>query len=209
MIFNRLNIFKSIATVCTVAMLFSCKDYYEGEGEEKQKKIFPKGVARNFVLTYTESIKEVNNKAESPSRVIAVLKSDVNEDFGNLSFPYQTFPEGLVIDFFDKDNNKSVVTADYGIIYAATNLIDFRGNVVIDTHDGKRLETPQLFWDRASEWIFTQEKFKFTNPEDETVLFGEGMDFNKEMTALNAHKTTGIVTLEEKIEEIEQPEIEN
>jgi LPS export ABC transporter protein LptC len=193
------NIFKCFATVFTVAILFmSCGDQYERVGEEAVKPIFPQGVAQNFTLTYTESKEELSSQDSSQSRVIAVLKSPISEDFDNQSFKFRTFPEGLTVDFFDEKNQKSVVSADYGIVYSQTNLIDLRGNVVIETHDGKKLETPQLFFDRKNNWIFTEETFTYTNPEDGTVMDGEGMDFNKDFSFFKAHKTYGLMTIKEE-----------
>jgi LPS export ABC transporter protein LptC len=79
--------------------------------------------------------------------------------------------------------------ADNGIIYAGTNIIDLQGNVIIEMQDGKKLETPQLYYDQNNEWIFTQEKFKFSDEKDGTLIYGMGLDFNRDFTILNAHKT--------------------
>ena len=189
----------NIAAVLSVAMFFlSCKDTYKRVGEEAPPLIFPQGVASNFVLTYTEVKDKMTNEDEEDSRVIAILRSPKSEDFDNLRFPYRTFPNGLQVDFFDEDNNKSVITADSGIIYSATNLVDLRGNVVIESYDGKKLETTQLYWDRVNEWIFTQEKFTYTNPEDSSIMDGEGMDFNRDFSFFNAHKTYGLMMIKEE-----------
>lgn len=182
-----------------MAMLFlSCKDNYKRVGEEAQKEIFPQGVAENFVLTYTKAVENLGSEDTANSKVMAILTSPISEDYDNLRFPYRTFPNGLQVDFFDEDNNKSVIKADYGIIYSATNLIDLQGNVVIESHDGKKLEAPQLYWDRANEWIFTQTKFTYTNPEEGTLMDGEGMDFNRDFSFFNAHRTYGLMTIKEE-----------
>ncbi|MEY8020820.1 LPS export ABC transporter periplasmic protein LptC [Muriicola sp. SD30] len=177
---------------------FGCQDTYKRVGDEKKIEIYPQGVAQNFRLTYTETPEELESEDKGDSRVIAVLKSPVSEDFDNMLFKYRTFPEGLEVEYYDKDNNKSTIKANYGIIYSQTNIIDLRGEVVIETHDGKKLETPQLYWDRKEEWIFTQEKFTYTNPEDGTVMDGEGMDFNRDFSFLNAHRTDGLMTINEE-----------
>ena len=193
------NIIKCIATVFTVALLFiACKDNYKRVGEEATATIYPQGIAKNFTLTYSETIKELSNKDSSRTRVIAVLKSPLNEDYENLSFKHRIFPEGLQVDFYDDDNKKSVIKADYGIIYSDTNVIDLQGNVILESHDGKKLETPQLYWNRSDNWIFTEKTFVFTNPEDGTIMNGEGMDFNRDFTLFNAHKTYGLVTISEE-----------
>lgn len=174
-----------------------CKDNYQRVGEEAIKKVYPQGVATNFTLTYTEAVKEIGTLDTAATRVIAILKSPINEDYDNLSFKYKEFPQGLQVDFYDEKNQKSVITADYAIIYSQTNLIDLQGNVVLESHDGKKLETPQLYWDRQNKWIFTEAEFTYTNPEDGTVMDGEGMDFNREFTFFSAHKTFGLMTIKE------------
>ncbi len=192
------NIFARIATVLSVAMLFfACQDNYQRVGEEAGEMIYPQGVAQDFTLVYTEAREELDNEDLGNTRVIAVLSSPISEDYDNLRFKYRTFPRGLKVEFFDEDNNRSVVTADSGVIYSGTNLIDLRGHVVIETHDGKKLEAPQLYWDRTNEWIFTQGKFTYTNPEDGTVMDGEGMDFNRDFSFFKAHKTYGLMTIKE------------
>jgi LPS export ABC transporter protein LptC len=193
------HILKSFATVFTVAILFmSCGDDYERVGEEAVKPLFPQGVAQNFTLTYTETVEAMSTQDSANTRVIAVLTSPLSEDFDNQRFKFRTFPEGLRVDFFNEKNQKSVIIADYGIVYSQTNLIDLRGNVVLESHDGKKLETDQLYFDRKNNWIFTEASFKYTNPEDRTVMDGEGMDFNKDFTFFKAHKTYGMMTIKEE-----------
>ena len=191
---------KSIALVFFGVMLFfSCADNYKRVGDEALPQVFPQGVAQNFSLTYTESKESMANEDIDTTKVISVLSGPITENFDNLEFPYRTFPEGLVVDIYDEENNKNVIKADYGIRYTATNLIDLRGNVIIETHDGKMLEAPQLFYDQTNEWVFTQNKFKYTNPEEGTIMDGEGMDFNKDFSFLNAHKTYGLMIIKEDI----------
>lgn len=133
------HILKSFATVFTVAILFiSCGDDYERVGEEAVKPLFPQGVAQNFTLTYTETVEAMSTQDSATSRVIAVLTSPLSEDFDNQIFKFRTFPKGLQVDFYDEKNQKSVIVADYGIVYSQTNLIDLQGNVVVETHDGDR-----------------------------------------------------------------------
>ncbi|MEC8831834.1 MAG: LPS export ABC transporter periplasmic protein LptC, partial [Bacteroidota bacterium] len=175
-----------------------CGDDYERVGEEAVKPLFPQGVAHNFTLTYTETIEAMGTQDSANSRVMAVLSSPLSEDFDNQRFKFRTFPNGLKVDFFDDNNQKSVVVADYGIVYTQTSLIELRGNVVIETHDGKKLETEQLYVDRKNNWVFTEAAFRYTNPEDGTVMDGEGMDFNKDFTFFKAHRTYGLMTIKEE-----------
>ncbi len=179
-------------------LFFSCKDNYKRVGEEAKEKVFPQGIAHNFVLTYTEVDSLIKNDGKANSTIKTVLTSKTCDDYDNLQFAHKIFPDGLHVAFFDDNNKKSTVVADYGIIYTALNLVDLKGNVVLKSHDGKKIETQQLYWDQNREWMFTQEKFKFINPEDGTVMDGEGMDFSKNV--INAHKTYGIMTIKEEEE---------
>lgn len=185
--------------VCTMAILFfSCQDNYKRSGEEKVPLVYPMGIAENFTATYTEAREMLESEDSTSTRVIAVLTSPLNEDYNNLKFPHRIFPKGLLVNYYNEEGQKSIIKADYGIIYSATNVIDLQGNVVIESHDGKKLETPQLYWDQDDNWIFTQEKFKFTNPEDGTIMDGEGMDFNRDLSFFIAHKTYGLMTIKEE-----------
>ncbi|WP_405412706.1 LPS export ABC transporter periplasmic protein LptC [Maribacter sp. Asnod1-A12] len=194
--------FKGIAVVYTMAMLFlSCQDEYKRVGEEAQKKVYPRGVVEDFVLTYTESPIELGSEDEGSSRVMAVLSGPIRNDYEQLSFPYQTFPDGLLVEIFNEKNEKTTIEADYGVLYSVTSIVDLRGNVLIKGDDGKKLSTSQLYYDRGNEWAFTHEKFTFTNPEDGTVMDGEGMDVQKDLKFLNAHKTYGLMLIKEEKEE--------
>ncbi|WP_430906466.1 LPS export ABC transporter periplasmic protein LptC [Maribacter sp. 2-571] len=191
---------KSIVIGIMAVLFFSCKDKYERVGEEAIPQVFPQGIAENFELTYTETLESLKIEDTDSSKVIAVLTSPLSKNFDNLEFPYRTFPDGLKVVLFDSQGNRNTIVSDYGIIYAATNIIDLQGNVVVITHDGKKLEAPQLYYDQDNEWIFTQEKFTFTNPEDGTIMDGEGMDFNKDLSFFNAHRTYGLMTIKEEKE---------
>lgn len=172
------NNFPNSVTVFIVALFFSCQSNFEEIQKLNTPDIFPSGIAENFSLTYTES-----------GKVKSILTSPLNNDFSNQDFPYQEFLNGVKVDFYDENNNKSTITADYGIIYSATNLIDLRGNVVLQTHDGKKLETAQLFWDEKNEWVFTEKNYTFTSPD--LNMSGVGIDFDKEFNQVKSHNNSG------------------
>ena len=152
--------------VCSMAMPFlTCTDNYKRVGEEAQKKIYPRWIAENSELTYSELNEPLEGEDIKNAKNIAILRSPITYNYENLLFPYRLFPNGIEVDFFDENGEKNKVRADYAIIYSATNLIDLQGNVVLETPDGKKLETSQLFYDQDNQWIFTQKVFKFTNPK--------------------------------------------
>ena len=133
-------------------LLFSCEDNFQEIQNINNKNTLPIGVTENLKLIYTDSAK-----------VKAILYSSLNKDFTNKIFPYSEFPNGIKISFFDNENNETIVTSEYAIMYNRTNIVDMRGNVIINNHDGSELKTNQLFWDPEQEWLFTEEKFTFKN----------------------------------------------
>jgi len=161
------------------------------------QKHVPQGIARDFELVYTETPRELSSQDSAYSARTLVLRSPLNENYDNLSFRHQVFPKGLVLSIYDKDGNESRVKADYGIVYSQTNLIDLRGNVKLESHDGKILETQQLYFNRRDSWIFTEEPFTYLNPEEGTLMDGVGMDFNREFTYFRAAKTNGVISVNE------------
>ena len=184
------KIIRSIALLLCMAMLFSCNNDMRNLQQLSIQKKFPQGEAFDFKLVYTDSTK-----------VVAVVTSKLNKDFTNQRMPYSEFPEGVKVEFYDQARHKNIVEANYGIIYPSSDMVELRDNVVLTTYDGKKLKTSQLFWDQKEDWIFTDRKFSFTDETKGTVTNGIGMDFDKKFSTVKAHKTTGILAIEDNEEE--------
>lgn len=178
------NTFICIVTLISVTMFFSCEGNLKEVRQLNVSSKSPSGIAKDFKLTYTDSAK-----------VKAIVTGPVYKDFSNQEFQYREFPEGIEVNFFDDDNNKSIVTANYGIIYSKTNLVELVGDVVLETHEGKKLEAPQLYWDRKNEWIFTEKNYTFTS--EDLNMSGVGIDFNRNFTKVNSHRNTGNALVKE------------
>ena len=185
-----LDITKSIAVLMSMAMLFSCNNDMRNLQQLSIQKKFPQGEAFDFKLVYTDSTK-----------VVAVVSSKLDKDFTNQRMPYSEFPEGMKVEFYDQARHKNIVEANYGIIYPSSDMVELRDNVVLTTYDGKKLKTSQLFWDQKEDWIFTDREFSFTDETKGTVTNGIGMDFDKKFSTVKAHKTTGILAIEDNEEE--------
>ena len=184
------KIIRSIALLLCMAMLFSCNNDMRNLQQLSIQKKFPQGEAYDFKLVYTDSTK-----------VVAIVTSKLNKDFTNQRMPYSEFPEGVKVEFYDQARHKNIVEANYGIIYPSSDMVELRDNVVLTTYDGKKLKTSQLFWDQKEDWIFTDREFSFTDETKGTVTNGIGMDFDKKFSTVKAHKTTGILAIEDNEEE--------
>lgn len=185
---QKKHILHFIVTAFAVTMFFSCQDNYSEIQKLSYTKRFPVGEAENMFLVYTDS-----------GKVKSTLRSPYNKDFSNQQFPFMEFPKGAIIEFFDENNNKSVVTSDYAILYSDTRLVDLRGNVVLTTHDGNVLEAPQLYWDQDKEWIFTEGEFKWGNEYGVLLQGTSGIDFNRDLTIIGAREIyDSTIPIEEK-----------
>ena len=172
--------------VCTLVLplFFSCSDSTEALKEIRSLNTEPVGTAQNIRMVYTDSLK-----------IQAILTAPVHVDYTNLSFQYAEFPKGLKVVFYDSSNNENTVTADYGLLYNATDLIDLRKNVVLTSSDGSLLKTDQLFWDASNEWLFTERPFTFENQDYN--LNAIRLDTNKEFSKFQTGKLTGTIAVTE------------
>ena len=182
------NIFKSIVAVTSVTMLFSCEGNLEDVRKMDIPEDAPQAIGRGIHLRYLDS-----------GATVAELRSDLMRDFTNKEFPYQEFPEGLSVVFYDEQNQRNTVTANYGVVYQETGLIDLRGEVVIVTSDSTRLMADQLYWDQKQNWVFTDRPntIQFRNG---AVNKGEGFDSNQEFSNFRSRSNVGVQILEDKKE---------
>jgi len=156
-----------IAALFCVAIFFSC--------DNKLKQVQQIGILANAPIGEADTI---NLKYTDSSRLVANLLSSKMLDFSNRSFGFSEFPEGIELILYDQDNNKSKVFADYAIYYNGTGLIDLQGNVIIATHNKDSLFTPQLYYDQKSEWLFTNQRWRFVGQSKD--LYGRGFDSDKQ-----------------------------
>lgn len=78
------------------------------------------------------------------------------------------------IDFYKAGQHWSVLDADSGRVNQRTRAVHVWGTVDIRTDDGRRLETPELFYDNETGRIRNDVANRFTRGTD--VLTGNGLD---------------------------------
>lgn len=125
----------------------------------------PIGEAENMLLKYTDS-----------GVIRMTLQGKKMLDFSNDEFPYTHFPEGVIVEIFNQKqkNGKTTITADRGLSYDVTDIIDLQGNVVVTDADGNTFIGDQMYWNQNDKWIFTNDRFKtFLKNKDTGELFGK------------------------------------
>jgi LPS export ABC transporter protein LptC len=183
--FTYRKIYTSIVAISFAAMLFSCEGNLKGVQQMQMPEDAPQAIGTGINLKYTDS-----------GKVVATLKSEKMRDFSNKEFPYREFPDGLVVEFYE-DGQKNTVTANYGVIYDETGLIDLQGNVIVVTKDSTRLMAEQLYWDQNNNWVFTDEPntIRFKNG---ALNEGRGFDSNQEFSNFRSRSNVGVQIIEEK-----------
>ena len=144
----------------------------------------PITIAKNINSIYTDS-GIVSSKLISPKMY----------NFSNMDFPYFEFPKSVEIILIDKDNNESIITADYVISYNDTDLVDLRTNVIIITSSKDTLYTDQLYYNKKDEWLFTNYPFRYKSIDKN--ITGVGFDSNIDFSKINFLEVNGYVLLEE------------
>jgi LPS export ABC transporter protein LptC len=173
---------KTMMLLVVSVLVFSCQSNMNEIRKINIVEFSPVGEAKDFNLKYTDS-----------GKIKVVLVSPQMLDFSQLEFPFTEFPKGLNVTIYDDNENKSYITSKYAISYTKSSLIDLSGSVKITTHDGKVLETEQLYFDQKNDWFFTQKPYTYTNKG--SIIQGIGIDFSKDFKTLDTQSTTGVYSL--------------
>jgi len=176
-VFNHL--IKSVMALFVVVTLFSCEGNYNKIHKMNLKDDEPLGVVKGMNTKYTDSGKVTIN-----------LMAPLMKDYSNYKFPYNEFPEGIVL-YFWEDGEKSTVTSDYAVKYEKTSLVDLRGNVKIITSDSLIVNASQIYWDQKNEWVFTDQPYRILFP-DGSFNDGEGFNSSQDFTTFLSRKNQGI-----------------
>jgi LPS export ABC transporter protein LptC len=166
--------------VVAITMVVGCESNFKEVQKSNFSEFVPSGEADKINLKYTDS-----------GRITAVLISPKMREYATVDFPFTEFPKGIDVTLYDKNGKKTYIKSDYATSFKATNIIDLKGNVKINSQDGQTLETDQLYFDQKNEWFFTEKSFKFTDPKG--VSNGKGIDFSKDFKVINSQSIVGEV----------------
>lgn len=165
------------AHIIVVSLVFwSCNNELKDLQNLSKKELYPSGIADSAWVKYTDS---------------AVIKAELFAvkmlDYNTAKYPFNHFPEGVEVIIYDENKNKNYVEADQATSYSKTGIIDLRGHVKITSHDGKIMETQQLYYDQKSNWFFTEYYFKVTDP-NKSFFDGIGIDFDQNFRIIDAQQ---------------------
>jgi len=179
---------KGVMAISIVITLFSCESNYENIQKLNLKDGAPIGVAKNINVKYTDS-----------GKVVANLISPLRNDYTNLEFPYQEFPEGVEVRYWNENDELSTVTSDFAIRYDETNIVDLRKNVVLVTSDSLILRAEQLYWDQKNQWVFTDQPYRIIF-KDGSYNDGAGFDSSEDFTNFLSRTNSGEQLIDRNID---------
>lgn len=175
-----------IAIIAFSASLSSCKNDVQTVLSLDVVDTLPQLTAREVEIYYSEKAK-VQIKLVSP-----YLVNKVEEE------PLLYFPEGFTVFFYDSLMNlKSTISADYGISYEKKKIMEARHNVVVENLEkGEKLNTEELFWDRAKQTIYSNKFVKLTTGEQ--VITGDGLTSKEPFDELIILQPKGLLEIKEE-----------
>jgi len=180
------NRFKSVMAIVFVVTFFACEGNYKNIQKLNLKDEAPVAIGKNINLKYTDSGKLITN-----------LIAPRLLDYSNFNFPYQEFPEGIILHFWNEKKEKTTITADYAIRYDATNMVDLRKNVVLVRSDSLILKAEQLYWDQKNQWVFTDLPYQIIF-NDGSYNDGERFDSSEDFTTFLSRKNQGVQIIDKK-----------
>jgi LPS export ABC transporter protein LptC len=175
-----------IATLWLVAMLTGCENDIERINLLTDDQEIPVVKGTNITVIYSDSAKvKVQILAPAYLKMLHVER------------PYDEFPEGLEVFFFnDSMEIESEIRADYTIYYPEERLWHATGNVVAQRLDnGDALNTEELFWDEEKELIYSDTYTKIQN--EDGIFYGKrGFESHQNLTNWQLKGTSGTVNVQ-------------
>ncbi|MCP2042934.1 LPS export ABC transporter periplasmic protein LptC [Pontibacter sp. HSC-36F09] len=128
------------------------------------------------------------------ARVMVRLQTPMQEDYENGDV---VFPDGIDVEFLEKGEMvTSTLRANYGKQERNKDLYLVRGNVIVhNLQKQEKLETEELYWNKAKAQIYTDKFVKITTPEE--ILMGHGLEANQDFSNYRIKKVTGVFSLKE------------
>ena len=180
----RLNFSACILAFFLLCQLAGCQREEPPRVEEGDFQNAPEQVIENMEVTFTEQ-----------GRRTGVLRAD----------SVAIYQQGQVkkgkkiqVDFYDQGGeHASILTAEEGTYDSKAEEIEARGNVVVISDDGVRLDTEVLCWRKQTNRIFTEAFVKITRGKN--TISGYGLDTDPRLEDVHIQRD-----LQGRIEDVQE-----
>ncbi len=160
-------------------MLFACENDIKEINSLSRSDTLPYEQAQDIEVYYTDS-----------GRLTAYLESALMYNYKKAK-PYIEFPEGFKVVFYDSESKpKSEITANYGIRYEKTKIMEAKNNVIVrNIEKNEQLNTEHLIWDESKKIIYSDVFVKITRSDE--VLYGDGLQSDQDFENYTIKNPTG------------------
>ncbi|MEM9885784.1 MAG: LPS export ABC transporter periplasmic protein LptC [Bacteroidota bacterium] len=108
----------------------------------------------------------------------------------------QEFVDGLLVEFFDQNQNVSgYLSAKYGIRYETDYRVVVRDSVVWESYQGEKLDTEELTWDERKAKVYTNKFVTLTRPEE--IIFGYGFEADQDFKRSRINAVEGVIKVDD------------
>lgn len=119
--------------------------------------------------------------------------------------PYWAFERGIYLEQFDSIFDiEASIKADTAYYYNKDRLWKLVGNVDIQNRKGERFNTELLYWNEATQKVYSDKFIRIQQPD--RVITGHGFDSNQQMTIYNIRNIEGVFYVEDEAATT-QPEV--
>ena len=110
---------------------------------------------------------------------------------------YWAFEKGVYLEQFDSlFNVDASIKADTDYFYDKQKLWKLMGNVDIKNRKGERFNTELLYWNQATEKVYSDRFIRIEQPD--RIITGYGFDSNQQMTIYQIRNMGGIFYVDEE-----------
>ena len=119
--------------------------------------------------------------------------------------PYWAFEKGVYLEQFDSIFHiEASIKADTAYYYDKERLWKLIGNVDIQNRKGERFNTELLYWNEATQKVYSDKFIRIQQPD--RIITGHGFDSNQQMTVYTIHNIEGIFYVDDEATAPPQPE---
>ena len=141
----------------------------------------PDMTAKNFEVLYSDS-----------ARLHMRITAPMIKSFSSAEEKRDEFPEGIHVWFYEKTGEmKAEITANWARHDAETKIWEARNNVVLNSAQGQRLETEQMFWDSQQRIVYSNKYTKITQSNG-AMASGESFWATQDFSEYKLYNRTGI-----------------
>jgi LPS export ABC transporter protein LptC len=109
---------------------------------------------------------------------------------------YWAFEKGVYLEKFDSLLHVDAsIKADTAYYYDKQKLWKLMGHVAIKNLQGNKFNTELLYWNQATEKIYSDKFIRIEQPDK--IILGHGFDSNQEMTIYTIHNIEGVFYMDD------------